>query len=385
METNYDIIICGGGPSGSTCALTFKGSDARVLVIDKNEFPREKVCGDGIAPYASKVLRKIDPEFEQSYKEFKEKFPIKRVKIGSNNSTIATLKLREEFVVSTRYHFDYFLYEEALKLPNVKFSCGEQIKDVERTEQGISVKTDKCTYTGKMVIGCDGATSLVRRKLSSSTVNPESQYAAVRAYFSGVKDMQMDCFEVYHFKQFPVAYLWVFPSGKDQANVGFGTFSNIVSERRLDLKKLVFETINMRPDLKERFAHAKLESDVKGWSIPSSYGEFPISGDRFLLCGDAAGIADPSTGEGIGPAMVSGRIAGFQARACFEKNDFTAEALKEYDVEMENKFGKLFRRRRWAVRVAERNPWIVNLIVRIAKSSSFFADKADPLLARFFS
>ena len=68
---HFDVIICGGGPGGSTAALGFTDTDIKVAVIEKSSFPREKVCGDGMAPYIPKALDKISPKFKKAFDQFK--------------------------------------------------------------------------------------------------------------------------------------------------------------------------------------------------------------------------------------------------------------------------------------------------------------------------
>lgn len=385
MEKEYDIIICGGGPSGSTCAMTFKGSSARVLVIDKSEYPREKVCGDGIAPYVSKVLHRIDESFGTAYEQFEQKFPIDRVLMSADYKTTAELTFPEEFYVSTRHDFDDFLYQQASSLPNVDYATGELVKDLNYVEGGVKVITSKGEYFGKVVLGCDGATSVVKRKLGGIESNMDQQFATVRAYFSDVKELDMGRFEVYYFEDYPSGYLWVFPSAGGVANIGFGTYSSIVSKKKLDLKKLIYTLIDSRPDLKERFADAKLISDVKGWTIPVGYGSYPVSGDRYLLLGDAVGLADPITGEGIGPAMVSGRIAGFFLLEIFEKGDYSAATLKGYDVALDKKYGSMIRKRRRIEKLTASYPIIYKMVIKSLHLSKGLRTRFIPLLTKFFS
>jgi flavin-dependent dehydrogenase len=98
--------------------------------------------------------------------------------------------------------------------------------------------------------------------------------------------------------------------------------------------------MNEAPQIKERFAEAELVGEEKGWSIPIGYfdGKLPISGNRILLCGDAAGLVEPATGEGIAPAMSSGRFAAWQIKRCFKENNFSADFMKAYDKDIRKKY-----------------------------------------------
>jgi len=382
---DYDIIICGGGPAGSTCAMTFKDTNARVLVIDKTSFPREKVCGDGIAPYIPKILNRISPSFKEAFEAFPAKSSITKIFLRSYNGTSVEVELNEHFYVSTRYNFDTFLYEQANSLPNVDYANNTSIKDVKVYADYAEVQTDTRIYKAKLVIGCDGAMSAVRRALTDFKVKEEKKWATVRAYYSGVTGTDQERFEVYYSKKHPNGYFWLFPSEGGKVNIGFGTFSHLVSERKLDVKKLMLDMVAEIPELKARFAKASLEGDIKGWSIPVDFENSILSGDRFMLCGDAASLPDPATGEGIGPAMSSGRIAGFFAQKCLEKECFSDSFMKGNNQEIEKKFGSLIRKRKRVEKWFSKHNWMLDSFVSVIGASKFIRKRGEVLLGRLLS
>lgn len=369
---DFDVIICGGGPGGSTCALAFHASGLRVAVIEKSEFPREKVCGDGIAPYVPKTLEMISPKFRQAFENFEDKFLVNKILFSSYNGQIVTGSFPESYFIATRYHLDNFLYDQAKVLPNIRFFLGSKVQEVEIAEDGVQVITDKKeVFRGKIVIGCDGATSVVRRHIKDYQKGWTEKVAAVRAYYTGVTGVEKDRLEVYFLHKYPQGYCWVFPSTDDQVNVGIGLLSDEIIDKKINLRELLTEVIEENPLLKKRFANAKLVGDIKGWSIPFSYKKLNISGNRFMLVGDAAGIADPFSGEGIGQAIVTGRIAAWQAITCFKKNDFSAKAMEEYNGAVDKKFGRMHRKRARISHFFSKQQWVLNTIVRILNHTKF--------------
>ena len=236
-----------------------------------------------------------------------------------------------------------------------------------------------------MVIGCDGATSVVRRQAGDHQKEWTEKYAAVRAYYSGVTGVEKDRFEVYFLPKYPHGYFWIFPSAGDQVNIGICLLSNEIIDKKISLRDLLLEVIEDAPLLKKRFSSATLVGDIKGWSIPLGYKQLNVSGNRFMVVGDAAGIADPFTGEGIGPAMVTGRIAAWQAIKCFEKNDFSAAAMKEYDKAIDSKFGRLHRKRARISHLFSRRPWILNATVNILKHTKFMHKLARKIILKIAS
>jgi len=366
---DFDVIICGGGPGGSTCALAFAGTNIRVAVIEKSNFPREKVCGDGIAAYVPKALNLISPDFKTAFDNFSHKFEITHVGVYGFNGNTAHVPFPEPWFIAPRFEFDNFLYNTASTLNNVTYFLEEQVQTIVIENEGVIVSTNNNKiFTSKMVIGADGATSAVRKNLTDYKINPAHHCAAVRAYFNGVKDVDGHTYEIHFVKKYPNGYFWIFPSTDNLVNIGFGLLSDEISQRKLKLREVLLEIIEESPTLKKRFSNATLVSDIKGWSIPMGYDKYAISGNRFMLIGDAASLADPSTGEGIGQAMVSGRIAAFHAKECFSENDFSSQKMKSYDEEIHEKFGRFHKKRLFLSRWLLKNKWLLNYIIYLLNS-----------------
>ena len=164
-------------------------------------------------------------------------------------------------------------------------------------------------------------------------MDPKHNAAAVRAYYENVGGNHADNFIELHFlKDYLPGYFWIFPLPNGGANVGFGMLSSTISERKINLKKALLDIIENRPGIKERFANAKLDGDIVGFPLPLGSKRRQLSGDNYMLIGDAACLVDPLTGEGIGNAVYSGYIAADQAEKCLKANDFSAEFMKDHDV-----------------------------------------------------
>ena len=130
----------------------------------------------------------------------------------------------------------------------------------------------------------------------------------------------------------------------------------------------MLELIAKDPVLKARFKNAKLEGDVKGFGLPLGSKKRPISGEGFMLVGDAASLIDPFTGEGIGNALYSGMFAAEQAARCLEANDFSAAFMQNYDHAAYQRMWselKLSHRMQKLVNF----PWLFNLVVNKARKN----------------
>ena len=108
--------------------------------------------------------------------------------------------------------------------------------------------------------------------------------------------------------------------------------------------------------------------DIKGFGLPLGSRFIKLSGERFMLCGDAGSLIDPLQGHGIDKAMLSGKLAAEQAIRCFEKGDFSAEFIKEYDRKVYKKLGAEFRRNYWALKIFTRFPMLLNFVTWIAQN-----------------
>ena len=128
------------------------------------------------------------------------------------------------------------------------------------------------------------------------------------------------------------------PCGR--ANVGLGLRSDVVKTRRADLKSLMVQLLGTHPQLKERFAKAKLEGTIQGMGLPLASKRRALSGEGYLLIGDAGHLIDPFTGEGISHAMISGVYAADIAAEVLVEKDTSAKRLLAYDQRVWKRLGK---------------------------------------------
>jgi geranylgeranyl reductase family protein len=385
MTEKFDVIICGAGPAGTTCALALGNSGLKVALVDKSNFPRDKTCGDAIAAYAPKVLNTINPVYAKALLDFTAKEKVNTIRVVSPNKKVLDISYGEDGFISTRMEFDDFLLGLVKQLPNVKLFLNTAVKDVFVNDRGVEVDLDSTMkLEAQLLIGCDGEQGVTRKKLTQTQLDPKHHAAAVRAYFKNVKDIPKATFELHFLKDLIPGYFWIFPLPNNQANVGLGLLSKTVSDRKLNLRQEMTHVLETVPYLKERFESAEMISDIKGYGLPLGSRKVPISGNRFMLCGDAASLIDPLTGEGIGQAMVSGRYAGWQAKKCFEQNNYSASFMKQYDKTVYNKLWKEHRRSYLIRELLINNPRLFNLSVNLINSNKVFYNLAKRVLINLF-
>ena len=372
MAEKFDVIICGAGPAGATCALALGNTGLKVALIDKSNFPRDKICGDAIAAYVPKVLNTINPAYAKALENFTTKEKVNTIRVVSPNEKALDISYGEDGFISTRMVFDNFLLELVKQLPNVKLFLNTAVKDVVIKDEEVYVDLNaNLKLEAALLIGCDGEQGLTRKKLTHTQLDPKHHAAAVRAYFKDIKDIPKATFELHFLKGLIPGYFWIFPLPDNQANVGLGLLTKTISERKLNLRNEMLRIIETVPYLKERFKGAEMTSDIKGYGLPLGSRKVPMSGDRFMLCGDAASLIDPLTGEGIGQAMVSGRYAGWQAKKCFEQNNFSSSFMKQYDKTVYDKLWKEHRRSYFIRELLINKPKLFNLSVNLISNNQF--------------
>ncbi len=377
MSDDFDVIICGSGPAGCTAALALGSSGLRVAIVEMGKPPGGKVCGDAIPAYAPKVLNTIDPAYSKIPESLNPCVKVNTCRIIAPNGKSLDLIFPEYGFICKRLVFDNFLTGLVEKLPNLTFFNDTKIWSIKMIGSGAEITTGAGQLLkARLVIGCDGAHSIVRRSLTDVKINPHHCSGAVRAYFKNVKDIPSCTFELHFLKDYLPGYFWIFPLPDNQANVGLGMPSDIIAGRKISLQKEMLRIIESVPYLNQRFAGAEMQGDIKGYLIPLGSQKVTISGHRFMLCGDAASLADPATGAGIGQAMVSGRYAGWHALKCFGKNDFSSEFMKGYDKAVYDKLWKENHRRTMIRETFIHYPIVfnsgVNLALRSKNVHNFF-------------
>jgi len=294
MSELYDLVVVGAGPAGSAAALRGRQlrPDARVLLLDAADFPRDKACGDGIAPHAVDELSRLGvPDAVSGYA------PVSRLRVSSpGGAEVVAAPARPNYVVPRRV-FDARLVAAAA-------AAGVEIRRqrVHRLTVGRAWVELDGAVAGWVVIGADGANSTVRRQAGVARSPAKHTAIAVRGYAPapvGVPEQRIAMVA----QGWP-AYAWSFPIGDGRANVGFGKLVTRVGE----------EGRSGRAELYGRLAELQPDSPadpatLRAHHLPLSSGRPRQPDGRVLLAGDALSLINPLTGEGIYYALLSGRLA----------------------------------------------------------------------------
>jgi geranylgeranyl reductase family protein len=339
MPEKYDVLIIGAGPAGVTTALKLAGSGLKIAIFDKDQFPREKTCGDGLTLDVINQLSLVSDRLADEFLKFSKKLPSYEALLFSPDFSrirIPYLMKNENKPIYTcrRVDFDNLLFRQLKQYPNINVFENCKIGSIEFSETNAMLTANGVEFEGSIVVGANGANSMLARQLGLNRIGREHQAVGLTAYYIGVKPLnQKNPIEIYFLKDILPGYLWIFHLADGKANIGVGMLATAISEKKIDFKKKFEELLSTEP-LKTRLANASREGGVKGHTLPLGFNNREISGNRFLLTGDAAALIDPLTGEGVGNAIRSGRVAAEHIVECFKTNNFSPQFNKAYDTEI---------------------------------------------------
>lgn len=323
--TNSDVIIAGGGPSGSLAAYELARQGISVTLFEKAIFPRYKVCGAGLT---HKILKEIpfniEAILETEIHTFTFSSGFKEVFTRYNADPLIYCTMREKL--------DAFLLAKAEEA-GAKVFFGTRVTDFTQNKDGVEVNTGNGLFRSRLLIGADGASATVARRagLRDNIMPGLAWEAEIQTDPSVVKAFSQTVF--LDWGTFPGGYGWVFPK-KEHFSIGVGGPAHLsrwmLPYYRQFLRYLEFHLFD-RPDLQEtriQREEQRLKTlSLKAWPIPVRIKKSRFHDRRVLIAGDAGGLTDPLTGEGIYYAVRSGKLA---AEACSCYLQAKQQSLQSY-------------------------------------------------------
>jgi geranylgeranyl reductase family protein len=312
---DYDVVIAGGGPAGSSTAYWLARQGVRVLVMDKCAFPREKICGDGIAPRAVRNLYKMGLQ-ERLDGQF-NKFHGFRF-AGAGRSVVETLippvrRFPDHGYIIRRVDLDKILLDYARENgAEVWEECrvtaplleGGRVVGVRALRDGTEVEV-----TAPVTVGADGPHSLLGRKMGLLVNDPLYLGISIRQYWEGVEGIG-DFLEVYPEKEVSPGSGWVFPVTRDGvANVGVGAMLYHMRRDSINLHRFFETLVNDTEHVAPKLRNARPISPLRGALLRVGLGGSKVECPGMILVGDAASMTNPVSGEGITYALETGEMA----------------------------------------------------------------------------
>lgn len=375
VNAEYDLIVVGGGPAGATCALYAARAGLRVALLDRERFPRDKVCGDVIPRRGVECLREL------GLLEALHQAPHVRARavvFSSPSGSVAHVPFEPAGArldgytcyVCRRLVFDHLLVAAAGRAATVF----EEHKVCDLVRDGGQVcgvvAADKAgrrrELRGRVVAGADGFSSVVARRAGLYAHDPNHWAVATRGYYRGVQGIT-DAIEIHFARDILPGYLWIFPLDDGLVNVGLGMRFDQLKARGIRLRQAHLAA-TVSPFFRERFARASLQGGISGWNLPLGSRRRRVHGDGFVLLGDAAGLVNPFSGEGIGNAMWSGRLAAQAVQAACEAGDLSARGLQPYATRLWQEVGPSLRSSHALQRLGRVRPLLDLVIDRASRN-----------------
>ncbi|MDP2659109.1 MAG: NAD(P)/FAD-dependent oxidoreductase [Dehalococcoidia bacterium] len=288
---SFDAIVIGAGPTGSTAARVLAAAGLRTCLLESRAWQRDKVCGGGLTLRAIAALESSGLTRRSLLEAGLLRRPITNLATQYAGLPASLLRFRSPlFYTTERRHLDAFLAQAAIEA-GVRFWDGTRVDDVNPRDERVHVSTGWVELTARWVIAADGAASLVARKRFPP---PDLMARAVTVTVPAQTDSRTARLDL----AVPRGYGWIFPRGRG-CGLSAGAASYRTGFRRLEW---LLNGLLRRHGL-------STSAPIARWVIPCRTRFSPVHQGRIAVAGNAAGLADPLTGEGIGPAILSGLLA----------------------------------------------------------------------------
>jgi geranylgeranyl reductase family protein len=377
-KNNYEVIIIGAGPGGSSVATFLARQGISCLLLDRAKFPREKVCGDGLTPQALYWLDQLGCADEALGHTA---CCVNECDLHINGRRILTGRFPQDSVypgfctLLSRKELDGLLVRNAVA-NGVHFIDGCKVNALSYTDDGVLVEggnaSEKRRFRARLLIGADGAGSMASRFIGNN-VTAGTKALSMRAYFSDVKIRGAQIKVFFDDYLFP-GYGWIFADDHGVANVGVGCVSDPLFDRPIAVRR-VFERF-IASSAADFLGDAKQDAaPAGGWVAFSKLQR--IAADRVMLIGDAANHTDPLNGGGIHKAMEDAALVSRIAASALYDNDCSLGRLKTYEDQWEARFGADWRSAELLLSFAK-NPFLRSVYLLMLERIGIGCERSRP-------
>ncbi len=343
MAQRADLIVVGAGPGGSATAYHATRAGLSVLLLDRQTFPRDKPCGDGLMPHAAgevALMGLADWLDEPEHGRFSG-FSIYTQTAYLRQSVPPTFHGPHGYVIP-RQETDAKLLERALAA-GADFRSGVRATQLLRSPAGdvtgveAQANGDALRFEAPLVVAADGVGGFAGEGMKA-----HQNSVARRQYFrnvSGPNKEDLHVFVTKDMNEHGAGYGWVFYFGDGRANVGAGVSTKTLARTGRNLKDF-YDRFLEEPEVAGWLEGAEPEGPAKSWSLKMGMWGAKRYAQGLMTVGDAASMIHPINGEGVGYAIESGRLAANFAHEARSRDDYSASILKGYAAQLRRKRAK---------------------------------------------
>lgn len=353
-----DVIVVGAGPGGSAAAYHLAQHGVRVLVLEKSQFPREKVCGDGLTPRAVKQLVKmqIDTTTDGWVPNKGLRVVGGGVRLEMDWPDLASFP--NYGLTRTRLDFDQILAERAVRV-GATLCTGHNVtgplfdSDTGRVVGVTATAPDghTGTYRAPVVMAADGVSGRFPIALGITKREDRPIGVAVRQYYRSPRhdDEYLESWLELRGRdnsdKLLPGYGWIFGLGDGRVNVGLGVLNSSVAFGRSNYRQMLLDWLGSTPDDWGINDPANAEGPILGAALPMGFNRVPHYTRGVMLVGDSGGMVNPFNGEGIAYAMESGELAAEIAADALARPSAQSRerALQRYPAELKLRYGGYYR------------------------------------------
>lgn len=306
LET--EVLIVGAGPAGSAAARVLAAAGRAVTVVDKATFPRDKCCGDGLTTLALRELERLQfsPSTVPSWTCVQHAW----LRSPSGREVCLPLVGAGQFAaVTPRVELDNALVQHARAAGASVLDGHGFVTVVRQSADHVDVDVAGIGHVrARYLIAADGMWSPVRKALGFAEPGYLGEWHGFRQYANNVTGTAKDRLYVWFDADILPGYAWSFPLPDGRVNIGFGVLRG--GTIKVQQMNALWPELLQRAHIREALGpDAVLEGRHTAWPIPARIDHAVLTHGRVLFVGDAATATDALTGEGIGQALLTGRVA----------------------------------------------------------------------------